>query len=324
MKTFILSISFVAAINFAKAQEVVDTIKTTATDSVIMNETMKRQVDAKEVDIEFSSDKNKASITIKEDDGSDTTRFKLGKTEIIVLENNKSTKKKKSDFSWDDDEFENDNLDWDDDDDDSRFAGHFASFNLGFNLFSTKEHTLTLPDSSKYLELDEGKSFDFSFNVFQFNIPIIRNHLGIVSGMGVTWSTFRFDDPTVKLDNSQEALAFTYDNSKEWTKSKLTMWSLNVPVMLEGQVSVGGNSLWIAGGAYGTLKLGSKTKMKADKVKVKERKDYHINPLQYGLTARAGYGNFGVYANYSLSTLFKTDEGPELYPLSVGVTLTFN
>ena len=39
-------------------------------------------------------------------------------------------------------------------------------------------------------------------------------------------------------------------------------------------------------------------------------------------TARIGWGWVNVFATYSLTTLFKTDRGPELYPFSVGLTIS--
>jgi hypothetical protein len=48
-----------------------------------------------------------------------------------------------------------------------------------------------------------------------------------------------------------------------------------------------------------------------------------LSPFQYGLTARLGYNGVGVYVNYSLSSLFKDGEGPELYPWSAGLSFSF-
>jgi hypothetical protein len=323
MKPLIFSISLVVAMNAAIAQEVIDTVKTSSNDSIIMNETMKRKIETNEVKIEMAAGKNKSSITINQSDGQDTTRFRLGKTEIIVLED-KEKRNRRHDWNENDEkEFRNDfgKRTWKR----PRFEGHFHSINAGVNLFSTKDLSISLPDTAKFLELDEGKSFEFGLNPFQFNIPIIPRALGIVSGVGLTWNNYRFDNPGTILDNSQPTIAYTIDTVSKWSKSKLSVWTVFVPLMLEGQVRLGHDQFWIAGGAYGTLKLGSKTKLKDDaKRKIRESKDYHINPLQYGLTARVGYGNLGVYANYSLSTFFKKNEGPELYPVSVGLTLTFN
>ncbi len=320
MKPLILSISLIAAMNIAIAQEVIDTVKSTSSDTVIMNETMKRKIEANEVKIEMSAGKNKSSITIQGGEGQDTTRFRLGKTEIIVLEDNNKMEQR---HDWDSDSDFNDKpgKSWKH----PRFEGHFNSINVGVNLFATKYLSISLPDTAKFLELDEGKSFEFGLNPFQFNIPIVPRALGVVSGVGLTWNNYRFDNPGTILDNSQPTIAYSIDSLSKWSKSKLSVWTVFVPLLLEGQVRIEHDRFWIAGGAYGTMKLGSRTKLKDDeKRKIRESKDYHINPLQYGLTARIGYGNLGVYANYSLSTFFKTGKGPELYPVSVGLSLTFN
>ena len=46
-----------------------------------------------------------------------------------------------------------------------------------------------------------------------------------------------------------------------------------------------------------------------------------LKRFRVSLTARAGVGWFNVFATYSLTPLFESGSGPELYPFSVGVTL---
>ena len=46
-----------------------------------------------------------------------------------------------------------------------------------------------------------------------------------------------------------------------------------------------------------------------------------MNTFRYGLTARVGLGFIRFYANYDLVPLFQKDRGPELYPVSVGITI---
>jgi hypothetical protein len=36
-----------------------------------------------------------------------------------------------------------------------------------------------------------------------------------------------------------------------------------------------------------------------------------------------GYKKIGVYANYALNSMFLKDQGPELYPLTMGVSFLF-
>jgi hypothetical protein len=54
-------------------------------------------------------------------------------------------------------------------------------------------------------------------------------------------------------------------------------------------------------------------------------KMYHIsnlNPLEYAATVRIGYGMFNIFASYTFSKTFKDKKGPQMYPVSVGISIT--
>jgi len=57
------------------------------------------------------------------------------------------------------------------------------------------------------------------------------------------------------------------------------------------------------------------------KQKEKVKSDFNLSPLRYHLTVRAGYKFVKVFANYSMVPMFKEGMGPELYPVTVGLTL---
>jgi hypothetical protein len=42
------------------------------------------------------------------------------------------------------------------------------------------------------------------------------------------------------------------------------------------------------------------------------------------VTARVGYKEVAIFANYYMTSLFKPDRGPELYPFSIGLAFTPN
>jgi len=94
------------------------------------------------------------------------------------------------------------------------------------------------------------------------------------------------------------------------------------------QIPTDKSSLNIAAGPIGAIKLGSHTKMVFDdRHKVKGKGDFSLNLLRIGATLRTGYKNFNLYGTYYLSPLFQSGKGPggyDLYPIEVGVALTFN
>ena len=58
-----------------------------------------------------------------------------------------------------------------------------------------------------------------------------------------------------------------------------------------------------------------------DEQKRKTKDDFNINPFRYSLTARVGYGKYTVFANYGMTSLFKANQGPKVYPFSAGISI---
>lgn len=56
-------------------------------------------------------------------------------------------------------------------------------------------------------------------------------------------------------------------------------------------------------------------------LKEKDRKNF--NNLRLAATARVGYGNFGLFAQYQLNDMIKEGQGPnQIRPFTIGITLT--
>jgi hypothetical protein len=55
---------------------------------------------------------------------------------------------------------------------------------------------------------------------------------------------------------------------------------------------------------------------------MKNRDDFHLHPFKMDATARIGWGWINLFGTYSLTSLFKEDKYPELYPFTAGITLT--
>jgi hypothetical protein len=98
--------------------------------------------------------------------------------------------------------------------------------------------------------------------------------------------------------------------------------------MLEVQIPVSYSStINLGAGVIGAVKLGSHTKVvyhNDGKQKDKNRDDFNLNVLRYGVTARAGYEMVQVYGTCWLSPMFEKGKGPELYPFEIGIALTIN
>ena len=96
------------------------------------------------------------------------------------------------------------------------------------------------------------------------------------------------------------------------------------PLALEFHFPSADKEIWFLAGAFAELKMGSYVKhvtTGGDKEKSKE--DFHLNTFRYGLRAQVGVNSWSIYCSYSMTPLFKKEEGPELYPISMGLALSF-
>jgi hypothetical protein len=59
----------------------------------------------------------------------------------------------------------------------------------------------------------------------------------------------------------------------------------------------------------------------SDKFKTHDHSQFHLNPFKVDATVRIGWSFLNFWGTYSMTTLFKDKQGPELYPYSVGITL---
>jgi len=208
-----------------------------------------------------------------------------------------------------------------------QFNAHFAGFEMGIVNFLNPSMSLASDQQANFMSLIPEKSFSYSINLFEKSIPITKKALGLATGAGLQWNSFALtDNINLYEDENGVMQAETIDPTViDYTKNKLNMAYLTIPLILELQIPLGKEKIYISGGMTGSLRLWSKQKQKYFekdvKMKNKVLDDFQLTPFRYGTTFRIGYGNVGLFANYELTSLFKENTGPELYPITVGVTL---
>lgn len=210
----------------------------------------------------------------------------------------------------------------------SRFKGHWAGIEAGFNNFTTSDYSLTLPDEINYMTLHSGKSRNLNLNFGQLSIGLGR-HIGFVTGFGIGWNNYRFDGNNNITKNDNNVIML--DPGEPLKKSKFSTVYFKVPLLFEVQIPTDHKRLNISAGPVGAIKLWSySTMVFEDKEKVKSDDDFNLNLLRYGATARIGYENITLYGTYYLTPLFKTGKGPEgsagvdLFPFEVGIAFTID
>lgn len=303
MKRITLLIVLALMISEGYAQEDTTTVKVAKKNVVTVVE------DSEKVQVKVGENRGVEVITNQR---GDTTSIRIGNRNFDVIDSRNGTKvhvtreprEKRKNYG--------------------KFNGHWGGIELGINTFHTSDYYLYEGMGyGEFFDIHHPKSLTFNFNFAEYAFSNERNTFGLVTGLGFSSMDFRFDPPTTVVKEPGSGMLIPIDlESTGLKKSKLNVSYLTVPMMLEFVTPLRMNQhrLTLGGGVIGGLNIGSRTKIKTSDGISKERRNFNINPFKYELTGRIGLGELCIFANYGMTPLFKDGKGPELVPLTVGIS----
>ena len=177
-----------------------------------------------------------------------------------------------------------------------------------------------------------GFSRHFNFYLM-LDKPFKSNpHFSGAYGLGITSNNIFFNGQSVDI-SSKDTVQF--GGGHTFNKLKITTIFLTLPAELRYfSDPVNPNKSWkFAVGAKIGLLLNAYTKGKDEVDGLGNsiygtsyiRKDYNskfFNSYMFTTTARVGWGNFSINADYGVLTVFKDGLGPGVHPLSIGLTIS--
>lgn len=192
----------------------------------------------------------------------------------------------------------------------------------------TYDLALNMPDSIK------AQGFSRGFNIyFMYDVVLGKSRFSIAPGLGLGTNNY-FHQNTISSDT-----AGTYFNpiasGTDVKKNKLSLTYLDIPIefRFRSKPNAKDNSWKFAVGFKAGLLIQNKWKYRGEEVrdganfvqgrevKFKEYDIENLNRFRYGVTARAGYGIWNVFAFYGISELFEEGRGPRMTPLSIGISI---
>ncbi|WP_430812385.1 MULTISPECIES: WG repeat-containing protein [unclassified Carboxylicivirga] len=208
-----------------------------------------------------------------------------------------------------------------------RFKGHYAGVELGFNTLLNHGGSPALAPPNQYMEVNTGRSTTWALNPLQWSIGLNRKgNFGLITGLGIEWNNYHFAHANTIARESDGSIV-EMPITRPLHKNKLVTTHLNMPLLMEYQFPARGHhrALYISAGAIGGLRLGAHTRVVYDDDelprKQKQKGSYSLQPFRYGAMVRMGYRAINLYSTYYFSTLFKDSKGPELYPVSIGLSV---
>jgi hypothetical protein len=254
------------------------------------------------------------------EDDSDTTKIRIGRKQINIIDGWHGTRVRIEKVRR-----------WDPETNAYKkpsFRGHWSGFEMGINSFANSDYSKYPAEFDDFMDLNLAKSIAVNLNFLQYDISLQKNktNIGIVTGMGLEWNNYRFDQDITLQEIDGVIFPKLIDEDWSVKKSKLTSLYLTVPLLMEFQIPVKNNhKIHMAAGLIGGLRLGTHTKIKYKRKgnthKDKDRDDYNLQAFRYSAHVRLGYRAINLFATYGMTDLFRKNKGPELTPYTIGLTL---
>lgn len=198
----------------------------------------------------------------------------------------------------------------------------FLNLDLGMN-FLTHDMDFNLPAEMSVLDTKPLNSTHFGMHFLRTRLNLIKHHVNLVTAITLDNNRYAFRENIV-LQPNMDTLTIVQDTIN-YRKNKLISWYGQIPLLLNFQTSPGNakKNFHLSVGGYAGLLISAKTKRKSEEGgKINKSDDYNLNRFRYGATARIGYRNVELYCNYNLSSMFVEDQGPEIMPVTFGISLT--
>lgn len=259
----------------------------------------------------------------EENEGSDTTRFKIGTMEFIIIDSDTMAVNDEGDQDPDGNIEKPKNKRAD-----KKDLTYWSGFDVGVNMLMNNQFQSSF--SEDHLTTDPAQSFSYSFNFAEQRIRIAGDYFGIVTGLGFTNSRFGFTNDRMVLSSTSDTTIGVIDSTltNGFNRNQLRVSYFNVPVLLHFNTSKNPDkNFHVSMGIIGGVRIGSKMKYKYDilggEAKDKTKAKFNLNPFHASLTARMGYKGFGVFANFDMLPLFTNQASRVAKPLTFGASFSF-
>jgi len=264
-------------------------------------------------------------------DNSDSVNIRIGNIKITVdnLDDLDQIEKDFEDFeNFEKKEYET-----------KRSIGTSHSFNMDFGMNNWLTNG-NFPESNQNYAVKPWGSWYIGLT--STHKTSISGPLFLEWGGGIDWYNFKLENRSVKITQGDEMVEFTEITDLDALKSKLTVNYINLKLVPMLDFSYGrklvkefGNEsvkitrykkrgFRVGAGVYGGYRIGSYSKfVYEDGGKEKEhlKKSFYIDNWRYGVRIQMGFKGTDIFFNYDLNRLFREGRGPELHPISFGITI---
>jgi len=192
-------------------------------------------------------------------------------------------------------------------------------FSFGVDIFT--DIWQDLPKTIEPATINQG------VNIFgSYNYIINGGNFSLSPGIGLSYHNLNNKSLTNTIGDS--TVFYPVPDSINFRRTKFTLGYFDIPIELRYKSK---NDIRFAFGFKFGFLMTAFTKYKGDDFRLpndnnklviyKKARIPNVSKFRYGLSMRLGYKWLNVWGYYQLSTVFDKGKGPEMYPISVGISL---
>ena len=228
---------------------------------------------------------------------------------------------------------------------------NWAGIDAGVNFLTGADGDADLDANADFMQLDHGRSRFVSINFMEQKIEFGSHHAGLLTGLGWEFVNYRLANDVLLAQQGDSVFGVPVEEPRI-DKNKLRMMGFRMPLMLEFNSkraplptaadiaamkadTTGAlakrfrpsrrHNVNLAFGVVGSWYFDTMYKQRYEvdgkTVQDRDKGDFNLLPYRLAAAARIGYGKFTVFAERSLTPLFREGKGPELTPWALGIQL---
>ncbi len=204
------------------------------------------------------------------------------------------------------------------------YDAHWAGFDFGTLILMSDLLKIDFV-ANDYWKNNVARSAVFNFNFFDYKFPIIKQYLGLTTGLGWNLSTIGLNK-NYDIFHTADTIFAVANVSQNYRANILNVQYITIPLLLEfATKKEQKKSFYFATGVIGGVRVFSNTRKtgrytNGDRFDLNVRSKYNFAPFTLEATVRTGYGPIGLFATYNLNTLFKEGKTVAIYPFRTGIT----
>lgn len=207
------------------------------------------------------------------------------------------------------------------------FEPNWAGIELGITQLFNSSFSPSF-NNNRYWENIVEKSWIFNYNFLEYKVPLIKQFLGLSTGLGYSWRGISFTNNYELTSNADTVYALS--SSKNLGRNKLTAHYLSLPLILEFCTERNTEkNFYLATGIIGSWRFSSYSYQKGKDLNGNKfshyiYSNYNLSRFTLDATIRLGYSYLGIFANYQLNSLFQKDKTVPVHPFRLGLTVNMD